>query len=182
MGMREWTRPRQIASLICVFWLASCGRQHEEQPRQQAGSTHPQPANVKSEGTPQTLEAPLDDEGRLLPSDEFVAGVRLPKGLRLYRRAEREHIYRTEVPIEKVLAYFGPMLMTGKVDRMGEGAVYRRASVLGAEMNPTKVDVWILKAGDLTRVAITELPPRSKFAPSVEETRSKAQKSWRMLD
>ena len=49
-------------------------------------------------------------------------------------------------------------------------------------MNPTKVDVSILKAGDLTRVAITELPPPPKFAPSAEETKSKVQQSWRMLD
>ena len=182
MGMREWMRQRLIASLICVFWLVCCGRPSEEEPPPQPESTSPQPANAENEGTPEVVEARFDDEGRLLPSDEFVAGVRLPKGLSLYRRTEREHIYRTELPIKKVLAYFGPMLMTGKVDRMGEGAVYRRASVLGAEMNPTKVDVSILKAGDLTRVAITELPPPSKFAPSAQETRRKVQKSWRMLD
>lgn len=182
MGMREWMQPRSGACFACLFWLASCGRQPEEEPSPQPGSTHPPPANAESEGTSEVVEALFDDEGRLQPSEEFVAGVRLPKGLRLYRRTEREHIYRTELPIKKVLAYFGPMLMTGKVDRMGEGAVYRRASVLGAEMNPTKVDVSILKAGDLTRVAITELPPPSKFAPSAQETRRKAQKSWRMLD
>ena len=172
---------RPLACLVCLFWLFSCGRQREEEPLREP-ENKPRPANTESRPVPERAETLFDDEGRLLPSDEFVAGVRLPKGLRLYRRTEREHIYRTEVPIKKVLAYFGPMLMTGKVDRMGEGAVYRRASVLGAEMNPTKVDVSILKAGDLTRVAITELPPPPKFAPSAQETRTKAQQSWGMLD
>ena len=121
-------------------------------------------------------------DGKLLPSDEFLAGLRLPRGLQFFRRDHLETIYRTEVPLKDVLAYFGPLLTTGKVDRIGEGAIYREATVRGAEMNPTKVEVSILPASHLTRVAILQIPPPSKNAPPVQETRAEYYKRARTLD
>jgi hypothetical protein len=125
----------------------------------------------------------FDPKGRLLPSDEYVAGIRLPRGCELFRREELQHVYRIRAPIESVLAYFGPMMITGNVERRGEGAVYKRASVRGAEVNPTKVDVAILEVGsNLTRISITELPPPPEHPPTADETRAAARDSFRMLD
>jgi len=82
-----------------------------------------------------------------------------------------------------VLSYFGPMLVTGKVERQGKGAVYRTASVRGAEVSPTKVDVSILDIGNgLTRVSITELPPPPAYPPPKTETLQRARRDFKRLD
>ncbi len=85
----------------------------------------------------------------------------------------------------RCLAYIGPMMVTGSVERRGKGAVYKRASVRGAEVNPTKVDVSILEVGsNTTRISIMELPPPAprEHVPSVDRTKAAAQESFRMLD
>ena len=68
-----------------------------------------------------------DDEGNLLESDRVVAGLRLPRGLDTIVDDDRVHIYETRVPITKVHRYFGPRLITGEVDQLGSGAVFRAA-------------------------------------------------------
>ena len=141
-------------------------------------------AEAAAESAPQPRrQRIIDPQGRLIPSDDFLAGVRLPRGMELVREEALLHVYHIRAPIEKVLGYFGPMLITGNVERRGKGAVYRGASVRGAEINPTKVDVSIL---DLerhrTRVAITELPPPSPHAPSDAQTKAAAMEAFRTLD
>ncbi len=114
-----------------------------------------------------------DAEGNLRESDEVVAGLHLPRGLELDREEERRHIYKTHVPIAKVVAYFGPRLFTGLVDRIGDGAVYRGATVVGVE-NAPRMDVSILQAGSSVRVEILELPPLPVAPPSPAEL----QRQW----
>ena len=129
--------------------------------------------------------ATYDPEGKLLPSDEYIIGLRLPRGTKLYREDRLQHVYRIQAPIEKVLAYLGPMLITGSVERRGKGAIYKRASVRGAEVNPTKIDVSILEIGhSLTRISVNEIPPPPppEHTPSPDRTRSAAQQSFRTLD
>jgi hypothetical protein len=132
---------------------------------------------------PEEIVYIYDAHGALLPSDDFVVGVRLPRGLELFREGDGVHTYRIRAPIGKVLSYFGPMLITGKVERQGKGAVYRAASVRGAEVNPTKVDVSILDIGSgLTRVSIAELPPPPAFPPPRQETLQRARRDFQRLD
>lgn len=131
----------------------------------------------------QPMTRNYDGQGRLLPSDDYVAGIRLPRGAKLFREDELHHVYRIQAPIEKVLAYFGPMMITGNVERRGKGAIYKGASVRGAEVNPTKVDVSILEVGSsMTRVSVTELRPPSDYVPSSDQTKAAAREGWRMLD
>jgi hypothetical protein len=124
-----------------------------------------------------------DVEGRLLPSERYVAGVRMPRGAELSLESDLRHVYRIRAPIDKVLAYFGPMMITGNVERRGKGAIYKRASVHGAEVSPTKLDVSILEVGSsTTRISITELPPPPAYIPSADQTKAAARDTWRMLD
>jgi len=124
-----------------------------------------------------------DPQGRLLPSDDYVAGIRLPRGVELFRQDELLHVYRIRAPIDKVLAYFGPMMITGNVERRGKGAVYKRASVRGAEVNPTKVDVSILEvSSSMTLISVAELPPPPRYIPSSAQTKAAARESFRTLD
>jgi hypothetical protein len=125
----------------------------------------------------------FDADGKLYASDEYAGGLALPRGVELFRADEQTRVYRIRAPIDKVLAYLGPMLITGNVKRMGDGALYKNASVRGAEVNPTKIDVSILEIGsNLVRIEIRELPPPSEYAPSVTQTKSAAREQYRMLD
>ncbi|MFW2388989.1 MAG: hypothetical protein ACN4G0_11670 [Polyangiales bacterium] len=169
-------------ALALLTVLAGCTSKPER------AAPSPSENAVREEASPEPAKAMkqerlLDPRGQMIPSDEYIAGIRLPRGAELFREDELQHIYRIRLPIDKVLAYFGPMMITGNVERRGRGAVYKRASVRGAEVNPTKVTVSILEVGTrLTRVAVTELPPPPKHKPSSDQTRAAAKESFRMLD
>ena len=170
-----------LLTLALIAAGAGCSQTNQapDAPRREAAS---QPAAEEAEPEGHE-ERRYDGQGKLLPSDEYVVGVRMPRGAELYRREDLTHIYRLRAPIDKVLAYFGPMMVTGNVQRRGKGAVYKRASIRGAEISPTKVDLSIIDVGNsVVRIAITELPPPPTHVPSATETRAAAQRDWRTLD
>ena len=177
-------RTATLAAAMLLAWLVA-GACRSEAP------AAPEPA-PEVEDTQAVVETPaparksvrmFDRDGALLPSDEFIAGVQMPRGIELFRRAGKVHVYRTRVPTETVLRYFGPILITGKVERRGTGALYRQASVRGAEINPTKVDVSITDTGNgWTRISVTELPPTPAYAPPEDETRLRAREEFQRLD
>ena len=174
----------QRALFVWVLFAVLVGCRSEPAARDRGGSGDP---TRTSEG--EATEPPsrplrtFDVEGRLIPSDEYIAGIRLPRGVELFRADEVTHVYRIRAPIDRVLAYFGPMMITGNVERRGKGAIYKRASVRGAEVNPTKVDVSILEVGsNLVRISVTELPPPPAHVPTSSQTRAAARDQSRMLD
>jgi hypothetical protein len=172
----------RLAGLLALAALAGCSSKPEGGDSAPKGDVPGQKAGAEAiESKPITRN--YDVEGRLLPSDDYVAGVRLPRGAQSFREDGLQHVYRIRAPIEKVLAYFGPMMVTGNVERRGKGAVYKLASVRGAEISPTKLDVSILEVGSgMTRISITELPPPPQYIPSSDETKAAARDSFRMLD
>jgi len=180
--MPRLMHPSRIAFLVACSTLAACSSKPKDGDQAGSGDVPTEKAGVEAiEKKPATRN--YDVEGRLLPSDDYVAGVRLPRGAQLFREDELQHVYRVRAPIEKVLAYFGPMMVTGNVERRGKGAVYKLASVRGAEISPTKLDVSILEVGSgMTRISITELPPPPQYIPSSDETKAAARDSFRMLD
>ena len=170
--------------LALVLGLSGCKSKPEREAQSGVGEALQEQADAESTKR-KTSARRFDGEGRLLPSDDYIVGIRLPRGAELYREDGLLHVYRIRAPINKVLAYIGPMMVTGSVERRGKGAVYKRASVRGAEVNPTKVDVSILEVGsNTTRISIMELPPPAprEHVPSVERTKAAAQESFRMLD
>ena len=169
-------------ALLTALAVAGCTSKPESgSKRGTADSPSAQPNEEAAKRPP--IVRNYDVEGRLLPSDDYVVGIPLPRGAKLFRESELEHVYRILAPIDKVLAYFGPMMITGNVERRGKGAIYKRASVRGAEVNPTKVNVSILELGrSLTRISVTELPPPPKHVPSSDQTKAAAKESFRRLD
>ena len=179
---RSPMRRSLLLALTLLTALASCTSKPESGSKRGTADSPSEHANEEATKRPPVIRN-YDVEGRLLPSDDYVVGIRLPRGAELFRESELEHVYRILAPIDKVLAYFGPMMITGNVERRGKGAVYKRASVRGAEVNPTKVDVSILEVGNsLTRISVTELPPPPKHVPSSAQTKAAAKTSFRMLD
>jgi len=170
--------------LALVLLLTGCNSKPEREAPSGGSEARQEQAKVESTKD-KTSTRRFDAEGRLLPSDEYVVGIRLPRGAQLYREDGLLHVYRVRAPIEKVLAYFGPIMVTGSVERRGKGAIYKRASVRGAEVNPTKVEVSILEVGsNTTRISIMELPPPPprEHVPSADQTKAAARESFRMLD
>ena len=172
--------------LTCWILFAVVGGCSSEEPRPQAlAPDRGEVTEKEAEAAEPVRRAPriFDADGRLVASKEYVVGIPMPRGAELFRADEIHHVYRIRAPIDKVLAYFGPLMITGNVERLGKGAVYKRSSVRGAEFNPTKVDLSILEVGsNLVRISVTELPPAPAQAPSAAQTNAAASKSWRMLD
>lgn len=167
-------------TLLAVVVACSSTRTSEEDTRGESPAEQSAAAEAQKKSS---ITRNYDVEGRLLPSDQYVAGVRLPRGCELFYESDLRHVYRIRAPIDKVLAYLGPMMITGNVERRGKGAIYKRASVRGAEVSPTKLDVSVLDLGSsMTRISITELPPPPSYVPSAEQTKAEARDRWRTLD
>jgi len=116
---------------------------------------------------PNTL---YDEEGNLLESDVVVAGLRLPRGFELTAEVDRRHVYDSHVPIEKIHRYFGPRLITGQVDRHGDGATFREAVPREARGGIVKLDVSITPRNrTTTRIEIRELLPEPANPLSEDE-------------
>lgn len=179
---RHPMRGSRLLVLPLMVALAGCTSEPERSARTVRDDAPAEKADSKTP-THDPIARNYDAQGKLLPSDDYVVGIRLPRGSELSREDELHHVYRIQAPIDKVLAYIGPMMVTGNVERRGKGAIYKRASVRGSEVNPTKVDVSILEVGSrLTRVSVKELPPPPVHTPSSDQTKAAAKDSFRMLD
>jgi hypothetical protein len=149
-----------------------------------AGQEHieARPAPVPYAEDPDAL---FDEEGNLRESDVVVAGLRLPRGLEEQDvHGERRHAYVTEVPITKVLRYFGPRLMTGHVTQRSGGATYENAVPQGVQGGVVRMDVAIHPRPRIegTRIEIYEWPPVPQNPPSPEELIRRFDEEQRRLD
>jgi hypothetical protein len=120
-----------------------------------------------------------DADGRLLPSDEVVAGLPLPRGLRFRSEQAGTRIYTSYVPLEKLQGYFGPRLITGKVKHGGGAITYVAAVPADARGGVVQLDVRLganLSRPGLSFVELREIPPTPENPPSEAEIRSKMEK------
>lgn len=173
-----------LVPVVFLALLASCSPERTEpeaiSPRAASDAEVSESAKPEQKPLPPRI---FDAEGKLYASDEYAGGLAMPRGVELFRADELTRVYRIRAPIDKVLAYLGPMLITGNVKRMGDGALYKNASVRGGEMNPTKIDVSILEIGsNLVRIEIRKIPPPPEYAPSSTQTKAAARNRYRMLD
>ena len=174
----------RTAFVLLVIIAAGCSSEPDRfNPQQNDPESKPNDAAETRAAKEVRPPSVFDGEGKLYASDEYAGGVALPMGVELFRADERTRVYRIRAPIDKVLQYFGPRLITGNVKKVGDGAVYKHASVRGAEVNPTKIDVSILEIGsNLVRIQIREIPPPPEYAPSATQTKSAARERWQRLD
>jgi hypothetical protein len=124
-----------------------------------------------------------DDEGNLLESDEVVVGLRLPRGLEEVARRDRLYAYTSSVPLDKLIAYFGPRLITGVIDRHGSTAIFREARPRDARGGVIPLDVAIMPMDRTrTRIEIREIPPPPAQLPSEDEVIREGREQSRRLD
>lgn len=176
----QYDRRVRVSSLLALglFACGPCGNTDSDS----TSSTSTEPAAERE--TPPPAEALYDAEGNLLPGDVVIAGLTLPRGLEARPvRGARRHVYRTDVPLAKVQAYFGQRLITGEVDRLGDVAIFRRAVPQGVRGGVVHLDVGIhpIPRGG-TRVEIDELAPPDQNPPNPEELIRRFDEEQRRLD
>lgn len=163
---------RMVAIALLAIAATGCGDDGGEQ-----GESAPWPESkteVTDPGAAAERQKLYDRGGRLLESDTTIAGLTLPKGLEPFFEKDRRHAFRTGVPLDKLQAYFGPRLMTGEVERVGEGAIFRHAVPRDVQGGVVKLDVKVLPGSEGNRVEIEEIPPPPKSPPSLEQLREQA--------
>ncbi len=123
-------------------------------------------------------------DGSLLESDESVAGVRLPRGLREVAVDGRHHYYEGAYVAEAYVNYFGPRLLTGNVERLpGGGARYLEATAREARGASVIMDVLIAPgAANTTLVTIDERPPVPETPPNEAELLRELQRELEHAD
>jgi hypothetical protein len=114
-----------------------------------------------------------DASGAMIASEERVAGIVLPRGLKLRLGAARQWYYETSVPIEAVRAYFGPRLKTvAVIQSAGDAVTYQEAEpsdTPGAERVSVRIAPLPNRRG-ITEITI-RLPPLARPPNSEAEAR-----------
>ncbi|AKF03267.1 hypothetical protein [Sandaracinus amylolyticus] len=172
---------RAALGIVIGLVVIGCG----DEPDAPVVSEEVAPAPVVPRPEPRPAPEPIyGADGELLESDEVVAGLRLPRGLRPLSSRERRHVYGSDVPLAKVQRYFGPRLVTGQVDARPSGrATYVDAVPRDVRGGEVRLDVTIEPAsGMATRVEIVERAPAPLSAPPEEETLREAREAWRQAD
>ena len=68
------------------------------------------------------------------------------------------HTYYTDVPMIKVQRYFGPRLLTGEVQQLPSGAIYRRATPRGVLGLFLMIGFWLLDERKPTHLLLASVP------------------------
>lgn len=112
------------------------------------------------------LDQLYDAQGVPLASGEQVAGLVLPRGLTEVEELSRarRHVYRSRVPPDRLLRYFGPRLTTVDVQHRGGSVTYADAVPRGVRGGVVKLDVTIRPSS--AHAAVVELYERPPPPPA----------------
>lgn len=157
--------------MACASVIIAGGCADSKPPPADSAATKPGGLPTAPKVTPSDLM--FDAKGDLVESDEIVAGLRLPRGVRLIHKTERRHMYETHVEKQKVQKYFGRRLFTGAVEQKGQRVVYKAAVPKGVKGGIVKLDVAIYPmSGGRHRIEIKELRPMPKQPLSDQQVQS----------
>lgn len=121
---------------------------------------------------PAPREALLDADGKLLPSERVLAGLTLPRGLENEQSGNNRHLFEVPVPAAKLVQYFGPRLLTGRVEPNGTGASFIGAIALRPTGTAYHMDVIIAERGSHRSsliIRLTDAPTARPSSPSEED-------------
>lgn len=153
----------RLAIVASVFGLLACSGRDDQavkvrDPAADLAKLEPAPTKV----APVSIYGP---DGALLASTEKIGVVVLPMGLTPDASAPDQFEFDSQVPIEKLVAFFGDELETAVVERVGNGAIYRNAKVRG-HAGPERYDVTVLPGRRAQHVVIR---PRKEPPPLPSE-------------
>lgn len=86
----------------------------------------------------------VDDDGELIPSDQTVAGLLMPRGLGDVRAVENRYYFTSSrVSFEALDRYFAKRLFTGRIERESPDSVAYIGANIKADPKALKVNVRI---------------------------------------
>ncbi len=138
MLMRPALSKQWVVISLLLLAAAGCSQDPKQQRRRELLRVSESRAQPPEKPQPEPL---YDDKGNLLPSDEVVLGLRLPRGLKLRRRVGDRWRYETAVPLAKLHWYFGTQLFTADIRRSGGATTYVAARSVTARKAHVRLDV-----------------------------------------
>ncbi|MFT3924966.1 MAG: hypothetical protein QM778_20690 [Myxococcales bacterium] len=139
-------------ALVVSWGLAACSGPAAG-PREEPSSA-PKAASVTSAAV--RAESPIDAEGRLKPSGLRIAWFEIPAGFENAASRPQHHAFVShQVSMTQLRDYLAARMLTGQVDELGEGAIYRSVMPLSAEANAMRFDVQVALVDQGRGVSLT---------------------------
>jgi hypothetical protein len=151
--------------LIFLFVLGACSGETKREQRRELLRVPKAKTQKPVRTTPFNW---FDEKGNLLPSEQQIAGLKLPRGLKLKRETELRHFYETSIPANKLHWYFSARIKTAKIKRVSGSTTYVAAKLIDGSSDSTRFDVKITPnrtPKGKTRVEIRRLLPRKPTPP-----------------
>ena len=130
-----------VSVLLSMFAVA-CGRESTDAHDQGQG-TSPLLAPSAPPPSASRLEH-LDAQGRLKGSGRHVDWFEIPAGFEERGAPPRRHLFVShQATMAQLREYLGARMLTGQVDEIGEGAIYRAVMPLSAADGAMRFDVQV---------------------------------------
>jgi hypothetical protein len=128
---------------ILTTSLMGCSREQRRQEEQRRALLTPSDHRQKLEEEERKHKL-VDDDGELIPSDQTVAGILIPRGLGEVRAVENRYYFTSSrVPFEALDRYFARRLFTGQIERASPDSVAFIGATIKADPKALKVTVRI---------------------------------------
>lgn len=113
----------------------------------------------------------FDAQGELIPSGELVAGLEMPRGLKLFRQTEREHYFDApRISIEQLERYFAPRLEPSGMARAPKSLTFEGAKIKDApEALPVTLRMARVDSSETASELMLRTAPPPRVFPSQEE-------------
>ncbi len=142
MTRRMGLGPVGASALLLLGLAAGCARgTTDPDAEQQAAALQLLSPPVPS---PAPRPAHLDAQGRLKGSGRHVDWFEIPAGFEEQGAPPRRHLFVSRVvTMAQLREYLGARMLTGQVDELGKGAIYRAVMPLSAAADAMRFDVQV---------------------------------------
>jgi len=131
------------AATILTAPAIGCSRQQRSQEEQRRALLTPSDYRQKLQEEERKRKL-VDDDGELIPSDQTVAGILMPRGLGEVRAVENRYYFTSSrVSFEALDRYFGKRLFTGQIERESPDSVAYIGANIKGDPKAMKVNVRI---------------------------------------
>ena len=121
----------------------------------------------------------FDAQGELIPSGERVAGLEMPKGLKLYREVDREHFLEApRITREQLDRYFAPRLEPASITRTATAVAFESARIKDSPLSPllTVRIAQVIATDPASELLLREAPPPRVFPSEAQAQKQLAER------
>lgn len=165
---RQWL----LCAVLAGSSLFGCSRRDAAQEEQRRVLLAP-PDNKREREEAARKKQIFDEDGDLIPSEQSIAGLILPRGLTPGMHFEHEWYFRSmEISAEALERYFLPRVLTGAVNHSQGGATEFVAATIKDNPSAPVVTIRILKlagANSASELYIRQSVPAPLVRPKASE-------------